>query len=141
MRRINQCLNPRLLDICKRTAQLEELNIKLNTYLPQTLQERCHVGSFNGGCLVIVTDNSVWASQIRYVLPEIRDKLRKEGGIYQLTSIKVTVASVDINPAPKRNNSPKLSSKARSAIIDGGYQCKYAPLRQALLNLANENKV
>ena len=74
MRRINRCLNTQLLDICQRTVQLEELNSKLLGYLPQVLQEHCHVGSFNRGCLVIVVSDSVWASQLRYSIPELRDK-------------------------------------------------------------------
>ena len=137
MRRINRCLNTRLVEICKRTVQLEELNSKLIGYLPPSLQEHCHVGSFNGGCLVIVANNPVWASQLRYSVPELRDKLRKEAGIYQLTSIKVTVAAVEVAHFAKRNTTtPTLTTKARETLIAGGDQCSYQPLREALHGLA-----
>ena len=138
MRRINRCLNTRLIDICKRTVQLEELSSKLSSFLPPNLQTHCHVGSFNGGCLVIVAADSVWASELRYILPDLRDKLRIEAGIYQLTSIKLTVSTITAAlPAKKTTKTPSLSSNARNTIIAGGDQCSYAPLKDALHELAN----
>ena len=91
MRHITRCLNPQLASICQRAIKLEELNAKIYDYLPENLRERCHVGSFTNSCLVLVTNDPVWATQLRYALPELRDKLRSEAGIHQLASIKVTV--------------------------------------------------
>ena len=140
MRRINRCLNTQLLDICQRTVQLEELNSKLLGYLPQVLQEHCHVGSFNRGCLVIVVSDSVWASQLRYNIPELRDKLRGEAGIYQLSSIKVAIASTEKIHSTKRPPAAGLSPKAREVILASGEQCNYLPLKEALQKLAEINK-
>ncbi len=137
MRRINRFLNTRLIDICQRTVLLEELNSKLNGYLPPSLQAHCQVGSFNSGCLVIVTRDPAWASQLRYILPELRDRLRKEAGIYQLSSIKITITPIETHPLKKiLDTTPQLSPKAREAIIAGGDQCNYEPLKQALHHLA-----
>ncbi|MCX7117973.1 MAG: DUF721 domain-containing protein [Legionellales bacterium] len=138
MRRINRYLNPRLIDLCQRVMLLEELNAKLSSYLPPTLTSHCRVGSFNQGCLVIVADDAVWASQLRYDIPEIRDKLRREAGIYQLTSIKLTLATKE-DTHPKKSSSRLLSDKAREAIIEGGQLCQHAPLKEALLNLAKKS--
>ena len=136
MRRINRCLNTRLIQICQRTVQLEELTSKLYSYLPSPLQDHCHVGSFNSGCLIIVASDAAWASQLRYSLPDLRDKLRKEAGIYQLSSIKVTIATIEAIHSIKRPDSPLLSNKARDIITAGGDQCSYLPLKQALHHLA-----
>ena len=139
MRRINRCLNTRLIDICQRTVQLEELNLKLLHYLPESFHEHCHVGSFNRGCLAIVADDAVWASQLRYVIPELRDNLRAKAGIYQLSSIKVTVATTVITSSTTsvNPNPPQLSTKARDTIHDLGNHCNYLPLKQALHHLAD----
>ena len=136
MRRINRCLNTRLVQICQHTVQLEELTSKLYRYLPLPLQEHCHVGSFNRGCLVIAASNAEWASQLRYSIPELRDKLRKEAGVYQLSSIKVIIATIETTHSIKRSNTPLLSSKARDVITASGDQCNYLPLKQALHRLA-----
>ena len=91
MRHKTRCLNQKLATICQRAIKLEELNAKIYTYLPENLREHCHVGSFTNCCLVLVTRDPVWATQLRYALPELRDQLRSEAGIHQLASIKVTV--------------------------------------------------
>src|SRR5262245_61124963 len=114
MRRINRCLNTRLVEICQRNIQLEELNFKLGTYLPPSLQAYCRVGSFNKGSLVIVVNDAAWASQLRYMLPELRDKLRKEAGIYQLSAIKIAIATeAESQQQKKKLNTRVLSPKAR----------------------------
>lgn len=138
MRRINRCLNTRLIQICQRTVQLEELTSKLYSYLPSPLQDYCHVGSFTRGCLIIIVSDPTWASQLRYSLPELRDKLRREAGIYQLSSIKVMISTLEATATHsiKRPSAPLLSTKARDVITAGGDQCSYLPLKQALHQLA-----
>lgn len=139
MRRINQYLNPRLVEICERAVKIEELNITLASYLPISLQQQCHVGGFNGGCLIIITKDAVWAAELRYYLPELRDRLRKEAGIYQLTSIKIAIATPEITYAAKNpNNTATLSSKARETISVCEQQCTYTPLKEALHRLARK---
>lgn len=142
MRRINRCLNTRLIDICKRTVQLENLSSKLLSFLPVNLQTHCQVGSFSGGCLVIVADDPVWALELRYMLPDLRDKLRIDAGIYQLTSIKLTLAVETKTSSTKKiaRQPSLLSANARQAIIAGGDQCSYQPLKNALLELARTKK-
>jgi hypothetical protein len=138
MRSISRCLNKQLIEICQRSVQLEELTNKVRQLLPECLAEECHVGSFNKGCLVLSTNNAAWASQLRYALPELRDKLRTELGLYQLSSIKVNV----IEPTVSYENSvqPKkhaLSEKAKATIISESQNCSYEPLQRALLHLAD----
>lgn len=135
MRRISRCLNAKLTDICQQSIKLEELSLKVNQHLPISLQKQCHVGSFNKGCLVLITNNSGWASQLRYALPELRDSLRA-AGIYQLVSIKITVATENRSPIQKKTIGQAISSKARESIATHAEQCLYPPLRQALYRLA-----
>lgn len=139
MRKINRCLNNRLTDICKLTMQLEDLNTKLRHYLPSSLSSYCYVGSFNLGCLVVVVSDPVWASQLRYSVPELREKLRKEAGIYQLTSIKIMIAPPVIPLAKSPSQLPALSIIARDTILMASEQCTYIPLREALHQLALSN--
>jgi hypothetical protein len=138
MRTISNCLNKQLSDLCQRSFQLEELSHKITLFLPKELADVCKVGSFNKGCLVLTTTDSAWASQLRYALPDLRDKLRKEAGMYQLTSIKITL--VDALITEKKigsKKSPILSEKAKANIISESEQCSYQPLKKALMHLAD----
>lgn len=138
MRSISRCLNKQLVDLCKRSVQLEELTNKIKLLLPEVLANECHVGSFNKGCLLLTTTNAAWASQLRYAIPELRDKLRKEAGMYQLSSIKIAVIEPTVqyekSALPQKH---ELSEKAKAIIISESQHCTYEPLQKALLHLAD----
>ncbi|WP_028388170.1 DUF721 domain-containing protein [Legionella fairfieldensis] len=136
MRPISHCLNSRLLDICHRATQLDDLNKKLNDYLPFSLIGHCQAGAFNRGCLLLIASNAAWATELRYYLPELRDKLRK-AGLYQLTSIKIALAEPDVHTPSKQLNKLALSASARDSIRTAGELCSYQPLKDALYQLAD----
>lgn len=137
MRPIKQCINKQLADLCQRSIQLEELSHKITQFLPPELANECQVGGFVKGCLILTTTNSAWASQLRYAIPELRDKLRIEAKMYQLSSIKITVRE-PIKPvaAPKSSIQYQISEKAKIDIINESQHCTYQPLKRALLHLA-----
>lgn len=140
MRSISHCINKQLADICKHSVQLEELSIKLKQFLPQNLATECQVGSFKKGCLVITTPNAVWASQLRYAVPGLRDHLRKEAGLYQLSTIKVVVVEPTIQyEKTMQKKQHKLSEKAKAIIINESQSCTYEPMQKALLHLADSS--
>ncbi|TAL64274.1 MAG: DUF721 domain-containing protein [Legionella sp.] len=140
MRSISRCLNKQLAEICERSVQLEELSDKITHLLPPNLAAMCKVGSFAKGCLVLTTTDAVWASQLRYAIPELRDKLRSEAGMYQLSSIKINVIepTIDYNKT-KTTSGPSLTTKAKETIIRESQQCSYEPLKEALLHLADSD--
>jgi hypothetical protein len=143
MRRINRCLNKQLVEICQQAVQLDDLNLKLDYYLPESLHGKCNVGSFNKGCLLIVTANPAWATELRYYLPTLRDLLRKNAGLYQLISIKVQILAEQYpeNPAKQaKSSTPSLSTAARNSVRHAGELCAYLPLREALIRLAECGK-
>ena len=118
MRHITRCLNAQLAEICQRAIKLEELNAKIHNYLPENLRDQCHVASFNNSCLILVTRDPVWASQLRYALPELRDKLRSEAGIHQLASIKITVHTDEYAVSPIKSQAPQpLTKTARESLL------------------------
>lgn len=138
MRRINRCLNAPLAKLCYQTLKLDDLNVRVQQYLPENLKTHCVVGSFHNGCLLLVTHDSVWASQLRYAQPQLRERLRSEGGLYQLASIKISVTSEEKGfPLPKRANQPTISEQARALIHQTADQCDYLPLKSALKQLAH----
>lgn len=140
MRSISQCLNKQLAEICQRSVQLEELSIKLAQMLPEDLAKECQVGSFNKGCLILTTTNAAWASQLRYAIPELRDKLRKEAGMYQLSSIKIAVVEPVVPyEKPVQKKKYLLSEKTKATIISESQQCSYEPLQKALLHLIEDH--
>ncbi|KTC76772.1 DUF721 domain-containing protein [Legionella brunensis] len=138
MRRINRCLNSQLQEICQNALELEGLSTLVKTHLPPHLSNYCKVGSFLKGALTLTITNAAWATELRYNLPELRDKLRKEAGLYQLTGIKISIESENnpLTAISKTKRTITLSPAARNAIHIASEQCDYEPLKEALQQLA-----
>jgi hypothetical protein len=141
MRLIKNCINKQLVSLCQRSVQLEELHNKISQLLPCELAKGCQVSNFDKGCLTITTTDASWASQLRYLVFELRDKLRT-GGLPQLLAIKINLVEPLIHYEKHHSRiKPSLSAKAKVTIIQESRQCNYPPLRQALLNLADKKEV
>ncbi len=135
MKPIQQCLNQQLATICETSVQLETIRLKVIQHLPELLKPHCHVSSFQQGSLTLATANAAWASQLRYVLPELRDNLRQDG-MYQLTSLKIIIMLPPSPSKPIMTRARPLSEIAIQAIVSSAAQCAYPPLQAALYRLA-----
>ncbi|OGV31398.1 MAG: hypothetical protein A3E88_02960 [Legionellales bacterium RIFCSPHIGHO2_12_FULL_35_11] len=91
MRHISQCLNSKIAKTCMQTKKISDISNFMQNIIPNDILNNCKVGSFLRGSLVIIVNDAVWASQLRYLLPEIRDKLRNEMKLYELSSIKISI--------------------------------------------------
>lgn len=139
MRRINQCLNNRLLHICQQAVQLETLTKMLIPLLPEALRPYCFVGSFNQGCLLLVTPDPIWAAQLRFLIPQLRDELRSSAGLYQLTSIKLQVKTPEQTAKRSKKMANPLTPAAKQTILQEAEHCSYLPLQAALKKLADND--
>lgn len=91
MRHISRYISSELTSIYNQSKKLAEIAQILKLCLPENLEKNCQIGSFVKGSLILVVEDAVWATQIRYFLPEIRDKLRGNAKLYQLSSIKIII--------------------------------------------------
>ena len=140
MRQIRHCLNPKLKSICTQAIELEEFNRMLKSHLPQYLFEQCSVGSFNRGRLVLIASDATWATQLRFYLPELRDKLRKEERLYRLIAIEVVVRTTFSKSTSIIKKRKAISAIAKAQIIREANDFHYPPLKQAFLRLTEERE-
>lgn len=91
MLHISKCFNQNMINIQSQVEKIRELQKLIVDYIPAEMQNICKIASFNNGCLILQVDDSIWASQLRFLIPEIRDNLRKNHNLYQLSNIKITV--------------------------------------------------
>ena len=139
MRPIKTCFNRQLAEICQQSIVIEDLSIQVRERLPEELKDHCSVGSFEKGCLTLCVADAVWATPLRYALPDLRDALRKEAGFYKLTSIKIAIQELARAPEKlTKKRGPRLSAEAKETIISESEVCTYQPLKQALIQLAQE---
>jgi hypothetical protein len=118
MLHISKCFDKNISDIQIQSEKYRELEIIIENFLPEDMKNTCKIASFNNGCLILNVKDSVWATQLRFMLPDLRDYLRKENNLYQLSSIKINInRELLITPQPKFNNS-KLKPSPWKSILD-----------------------
>ncbi len=134
MRQITQCLNSSLASIYQEAAELNTLTALVCEQLQENIP--CHVSRFSKGCLTLTVEDAVWAAQLRYELPTLRDQLRK-AGLHHLISIRISLAPHNIHPLLRRykKRSPQFSKQAKQVICESAEACSYPPLKAALERL------
>jgi hypothetical protein len=135
VRRVRLCINTQLAKLCQHTIELDALTQTVLTFLPSKLQAHCLVSSFEKGILVISTDAPTWATELRYFLPTLRDKLRTEAKLYPLITIKLVLYNHPLQTTSFPTPQKALSSTTCNLLQSAASSLQYEPLKEALLRL------
>mgnify|MGYP006078559963 CR=1 FL=1 len=82
------CINPNLISIYQKTANLEQVTEKIIRHIPKELQKFVSIASYDKGILTLSYHNAAIGNELRYFLPELRTNLRCKEKMYQLVQIK-----------------------------------------------------
>jgi hypothetical protein len=135
---MKQLLNqPSLQRLLNKTCELDSLNNTLRTYLPSELVDQVWVANFRQGCLILATQSAAWGTHLRYLLPQLRDALRQDGVLPNLTEIKYIVSPPTASIDQRASRTPTLSLASREQIASAA-QSLPTELRQALLRLTRD---
>ncbi len=74
--------------IYAKAAQLTTLNKIWRTQIDETLAQHTQVANYREGCLVIEVSSPVWATRLRYGIPDLLQKLRALNEFAGLTRIE-----------------------------------------------------
>lgn len=106
--------------------RLTTLNKLLKKQLPILLQSHCQVANYQAGCLSIQTDNAAWATQLRYILPDIQKKLETLPEFKDLKTISYFIAPAENLATQQPIHELKISSDSAQIIKDAA---EYIPGR------------
>lgn len=71
--------------------QIEKLDVLTKQFLNPNLAKHCQVCNLKNGRLIIATAKAVYATRLKYEIPELLAKLRQLDGFQQLTGIDCKV--------------------------------------------------
>lgn len=123
-------LNPTLGQLIKTAQQISELDNAICDYLPTQLKPHVRVGEFTQGNLLLFTTNSAFATQIRYQIPELLERLRKDQRWQGIRSINVKIHPDGYN----WHKQELVKQPAPKEPLDA----KYHPPKKLLENLSQE---
>ena len=140
-----------LLD--NRESNLANLIAKANSFviiqnivsnnLEDKLKIHCRVIDYKNGCLTIAIDNSHWLNQLKFSLPELLTKLRKNKEFFGLTTIKPKVMpkpSLSSKNSSKTITKAKLDKNSSENLKNFALSVSDENIKNALLNLASDKE-
>jgi hypothetical protein len=68
----------RLNYLLQHSQLIKKIDQIFNKSLPETLKQHCHVANLRDKTLVVHSDSSLWATQLRYMTSELLQQWQKE---------------------------------------------------------------
>ncbi|MEE8482270.1 MAG: DUF721 domain-containing protein [Acidiferrobacterales bacterium] len=129
-------------DAAARAQQAEMLRQSLAPLWQQVvgpdIAAHSHPLRLEGQCLLVHTDSSLWANQIRHRYPDFVKQLQQFSQLRKITELRVRVVPPNEAPGPERVSHPRptMSSAASEVIAGGAKGIHDESLRAALLRLS-----
>jgi hypothetical protein len=100
--------------LAKKIASLQHLNHIFQNALNNDLANHCSIAKQTKNSLVLIVDNSSWATNLRYALPDIIKTLQIYPEFKNLQKIQYKIQKEFISPTSKeRKKDPKAAQYAR----------------------------
>lgn len=100
LQKIGDWLSLHMPDLVKQSTQVASIQTSLQKLLPEHLQAVCKAAGFQRGILFIGLCNTLYATELRFAIPELISRFRTEGGLPQLVDIQ-------IKTSPEKTEAPK----------------------------------
>lgn len=125
-----------LKNILNKLELINKLNLALAKLLDPELQPHCQVANYRDGQIVIQVDSPVFATLLRFQLPQLLSALRKEPGLAGIASlhhiVRPAVASVIKPQVPVQR---KISSENAAYLRNLAVGISDEKLKAVLENL------
>lgn len=132
--------NKSILNILAHIQQLQELNSIMARYLPPDVANHCKVVKLDRDCLIVLTENGNWATQLRFQIPELLQQLRQHPLLAKLSGIccktRPSHYPSALNRIPTHSVAP-LSQKASSFLLETAKTIGDERLRKIMEKIGN----
>ena len=82
---------PSLSRLIERANELQQIDRVVGAWLPEVLRPQVKVAVTRGDTLVLTTTSAVWATRLRYEVPELLERARKTEALAHIQRIQVRV--------------------------------------------------
>lgn len=122
-----------------KSLYLQTISQILHEHLHRPLNEHCQVANLQDNCLIIIAESAAWATQLRYLAPELIKQLQAIPDLKHVETLRVLVRPAFqpiANDPPRRYPRTQLSEKSARFIKETAECIADDALKQALLKLA-----
>ncbi len=109
--------NKDLKSLVNKVNFLTKLNQHLQTLLDASLAKHCKVANVRQNTLVLYVDSAAWGMKLRYLIPQLLEKLRGNKTLAFIGSIEYKIRPTDNRTAPSPSEKPPLKNE-HQLILD-----------------------
>jgi hypothetical protein len=125
--------------ISSHARQLESLQRIIQACLNEPLCSHVQLANYRKGLLILQTDSPVWASKLRYLVPELRKQCQLHPSFQSLRDIRILVAPFRAEPRPVQRPQPRLSAASRQILESTAENINDPGLKASLLRLSRRD--
>lgn len=130
-----------LSEIRDTICRLQKLNTCVAGQLEKSFSRHYQVASYTHGKLVLVTHSTAWATRMRYLMPDLIKKLRKDSVFAELKAIICLIDPgihqfFESSPPLPEEKPPRLTESTRALLRRVSNSISSPELRASLLRLA-----
>jgi hypothetical protein len=140
LKRIVNCINTKIVDLYTKSGKLERMNEIISKHLPQELAPYTQVSNFSQGVLTLEVSNTAWATQLRFLTPDLLAALRSKEKLFQIASIKVIIKQRSLSKRIKSEKSISATEKSYLLLNQEANQIENPKLKSAFNKLAKSIK-
>lgn len=133
----------KLKGLIRSVSDNQRYDYLIKLYLPLSLRGKCEVIKYQENTLHILVQSSVWATQLRYQIPHLKQQLLQHPELEQLEAIRYRVARAPRTEAPRKQPRPmkRLTPDNADLIRDTAESVEDPAIRESLLKLSRNRKL
>jgi hypothetical protein len=126
--------------IIRRGKQLHRLGKLIRERLGPVLEPHCHVANLRDNTLVLLVSSTVWASRLRYQVPQLLQDFQQDDRLSGITAIDIRVSPANNPKPPQQPRRASMSADAALCIQRCADSVDDGQLKSALEQLARRKK-
>lgn len=130
----------RLAQIIDKVHDLQHFQTLVNDYLPSPLDQHCQVANYQQGCLSLAVDSASWATQLRFLLPDLQAKLQSTQALRNLKRLDYLVLPQEQAPERQTLKTVPLSAVSRDILGQLAKSVSHAGLKRSLKTLTSHRE-
>lgn len=103
--------------LIQRGSQLLRVDKLVRSLLGSAFGEHCRVANIKGNCLLLHVDSTVWATRIRYQLPELLRNMQQTEQLKQISEIQLRVQPQERDASPAKLTPTRKAVMSRDAAL------------------------
>lgn len=129
-----------LQQLLQRSKHLQLINYKAQSLLPPTLNQHCYVANLKEKVVVMHVHSSIWATQLRFFVPDFISLWQQDSFLQHLPISKVETKVRPLSPKQTHLvSSVKMSTQTAALLRETAHHLEHPKLKAALLKLANRD--